>query len=662
MRLPTRMSTADRIDPATMAGRSGKKGLVGLLTTCLFFCMLVESRSETWSLSEAQRNRARDVLLAGMRSGEFWPSMHAAEGLTLAGWNGHVLEELPERLQQEMDDQKRCGLARELVRAGDRRYLQVLFGILASEDPHGHVHAAESLFKMREIGDGIRLRAAMAQSENVRLRLMAAAALARCGNPLALKMLRETVHAEDDSIARLAVWVLGRIGDATDQALIRRRRETVSVEIDRCFFDHSLAALGDPAGQRRLLENLQSPDAAVRTYAATFAGDARLLSSRERLLDQLEDPALDARIRAAQTLLQLERASDRDPEEDISRIVFQATSSNPRYTEGSIIPRWDGSLEFAVTEFAGKGSDFDAARIISRRSADDGRSWSSPRVLQQNTGGQNVMSVTLRRFVKPADPDHVAMFFLEKNSFDDLDLYVRFSEDELDSFGDRQLVTDLPGYHVVNNDRVLQLTTGRILVPAASTADVKTINHFRSRCFISDDGGRSWRPGRESVDLPKRGAMEPGLVELNDGRVLMILRNQLGYISRCVSEDGGETWSKPESLGLKAPEAPATIRRIPATGDLMILWNNTFQPGTGHGGARTPLTVAVSGDEGRHWSHVRDLETRSDRTFSYPSVTFSGSRVIMSYWESAPEFGGYSCRFRSLPLARLYDGAGLTQR
>ena len=91
----------------------------------------------------------------------------------------------------------------------------------------------------------------------------------------------------------------------------------------------------------------------------------------------------------------------------------------------------------------------------------------------------------------------------------------------------------------MNNDRVTQLSSGRLLVPVASTADVRKVNHFVSRCWFSDDGGKTWQQGKGSVDQPKRGAMEPEVIELRDGRVLMIVRTQLGYIAASYSKDGG---------------------------------------------------------------------------------------------------------------------------
>ncbi len=590
------------------------------------------------------------VLREGLRGDDFWPSIHAAESLTLGGHGDEVIEFLTPRLPDEEDDQHRCGIARELVRAGDRGKARVMLEILSGDDKHGHVHAAESLYKVIEIGDGVAMRKAFAQSENATLKLMAGGALARCGNPAAMTYLREMLNDDDAERYRIAAWILGRIGDEADIPRLKKQLPRCPDDLTRVYIENALAALGDTDGLATLTSNLKSDDPAIRTYAATFAGDARAVDVAGQLQEMLNDPHPDARIRAAQSLLWMSRPAIPDREADISQIVFSPTKQNPRYTEGSILELNDGSLLFAVTEFQESDSDFAKAHIVARTSTDGGRTWGDSRILQKNTGGLNVMSVTLRRVT----PNRIGLFYLQKNSFNDLDLFVRLSKDEALTFGSPVLVTADEGYHVVNNDRVTQLSTGRLLAPAASTPDVRTVNHFVSRCYISDDGGQSWRPGKGHVDADKRGAMEPEVIELNDGRVMMIVRTQLGIIGKSYSEDGGDTWSEMSSLGVQAPEAPATLRRVPATGDLLLIWNNTYKEGAGHGGRRTPLTAALSHDEGQTWDHTRNLESNPEQTFSYTSLTFVRDRTVMSYWVSG-EAGRYSSRFRSLPVSWFYE-------
>lgn len=602
-------------------------------------------------LTDPVRERCLTTLRDGMRGEEFWPSIHAAEGLTLAGHGAEVIRFLTPKLASENDDQHRCGIARELVRAGDRAKADIMLKILAGDDPHGHVHAAESLYKVVEIGDGTALRAAFEQNDLITLKLMAAGALGRCGNPRAMSFLRESLNHDDPNVLRIAAWILGRIGNSSDIPALKKQLPRCEEKLLTAYINHSLAALGDKDGLTGLAANLKDDDAAVRTYAATFASDARALNLADSLTAMLDDEHPDAAYRAAQSLLMLAGPPPHDATEDISQIVYRATAKNPRYTEGSIVAMRNGDLLFAVTEFQDGGSDFAKAHIVARRSADGGRTWGEKKVLQENTGGMNVMSVTLRRLPNGS----IGLFYLQKNSHDDLKMFVRHSTDEAKTFSNPIPVTTNDGYHVINNDRITVLSSGRLLVPAASTPDVRTVNHFVCHCYLSDDNGRTWRNGTGEVDAPKRGAMEPEVAELNDGRLLMLIRNQLGYVGKSYSTDGGETWSEMKSLGVKGPEAPATLRRIPSTGDLLLIWNNTYTKGAGHGGKRTPLTAAISTDEGDSWTIVDNLEANPQRTFSYTSLAFVRDRAVMSYWESGPGPGQYSCRFRSLPVAWFYS-------
>lgn len=335
--------------------------------------------------------------------------------------------------------------------------------------------------------------------------------------------------------------------------------------------------------------------------------------------------------------------------------VYTATEAHPRYSEGAVLPLNDGRLLFAITEFQGGGSDFSAAHIVGRTSEDGGRTWGPKRVLQENVGERNVMSASLHRMAEGGPhAGEIAFFYLVKHSHSDLDVYARFSTDEAETFGEPILVSDVPGYHVMNNDRVTQLNTGRLLAPVASTADVGSVNHFVSYCFLSDDGGRTWRKGAGEVDYAKRGAMEPEVIEMDDGRVLMTFRTQLGHIGQAISKDGGDTWGEPASWGVRAPEAPATLREIPDTGDWLLVWNDTYVEGAGHGGKRRPLNTAISPDEGKTWHHQRVLDDSEEHTYAYTSLTFHDGRALLSYYVGDDETGRISTRFRSVTVEWFY--------
>ncbi len=259
------------------------------------------------TLEDSTRQKCLNVLRSGMRSAEFWPSIHAAEGLTSGGQGDEVIAFIKPMLEEPYDDQQRCGLARELVRAGDGSAAGIMLKILAGKDAFGHVHAAESLYKVGELGDGKDLRKAFEQTENPRLKLMAAAALGKAGNLEALQHVRKTIFDKDPEQARTAAWIVARIGKPEDIKDLKRGLANMDDEFSRSYFEHALATLGDEAGLKALAKNLGSQDPAVRTYAATFAGDARAVSVAPRLKELLDDENIDVRVRAAQSLLALSK-------------------------------------------------------------------------------------------------------------------------------------------------------------------------------------------------------------------------------------------------------------------------------------------------------------------------------------------------------------------
>lgn len=271
---------------------------------------LVTATGFAHAQAPAMRERAVAVLrvgLSGTGADAFWPAMHAAEGLTLAGFPAEVRAALEPRLATEDDPRHRCGLARELVRAGDRDRVAILAGILAGDDPRGHVHAAESLFKVGEVGDAAALQRAAGQRHDIKLRLMASAALARRGDAAGLATIRAALRGDDPDGIMLAGWILGQIGDATDIEPLRAGLPAAATPLTRAYLQHALAMRGDAAGLEALGRNLTAADDAIRAAAANAAGEARAAALATELVKRLDDPALDVRIRAAHAILVLDQ-------------------------------------------------------------------------------------------------------------------------------------------------------------------------------------------------------------------------------------------------------------------------------------------------------------------------------------------------------------------
>ncbi|HVV01589.1 MAG TPA: sialidase family protein, partial [Verrucomicrobiae bacterium] len=92
-----------------------------------------------------------------------------------------------------------------------------------------------------------------------------------------------------------------------------------------------------------------------------------------------------------------------------------------------------------------------------------------------------------------------------------------------------------------------------------------------------------------------------------------------------------------------SPESPATIRRIPNSPDLLLLWNDHCQRSESfrraHPPVRNPLVAALSHDGGKTWVNERTIENASDRGFCYSAVAFAGDRVLLAYCAGKSPYG-----------------------
>ena len=209
-------------------------------------------------------------------------------------------------------------------------------------------------------------------------------------------------------------------------------------------------------------------------------------------------------------------------------LLLNPSSQYPRRSEGAIEPLNDGRLGFVYTRFTGGNKDDSPADIVVRTSRDAGRHWGRERLLVSRDGSRNVMSVSLLRLAG----GELLLFYLRKSGCGDCLMYVQRSADELATLSPPVRVTVTDGYHVVNNDRIVQLTGGRIIVPAAwhpcpDGTDKTWSPYAVCRAFFSDDDGRTWQAGAD-VPPPRETRpvvlQEPGVVELADGRLLMWMR------------------------------------------------------------------------------------------------------------------------------------------
>ena len=325
--------------------------------------------------------------------------------------------------------------------------------------------------------------------------------------------------------------------------------------------------------------------------------------------------------------------------EPFHTVVAPVGPNNPRNSEAAIVLLRDGSLLLGWTEFyAGSGADHGPARISGKISKDGGRTWGEKYTLVENDGGCNVMEVN---FLRLRD-DQIALFYCQKNSErEDCRVMMRTSRDEGKTFGDPKQLSESGKYTGLTNGRCIRLVSGRILLEAWEGGD--------SYCYLSDDDGQSWQESQRVK--PGKGSWEPACIELEDGRVLMLMRTGMGGQYQSFSADGGATWSEPELSQLAGTAAPVSISRVPTTGHLLAIWNNNLGKVASHNRNRNPLTAAISTDEGESWQRFRNIEESPNDAWAYPAVTWLNDKALLTYFSYT---GGHSLHLKILAAEWFY--------
>ena len=272
------------------------------------------------------------------------------------------------------------------------------------------------------------------------------------------------------------------------------------------------------------------------------------------------------------------------------------------------------------------------------------------------------------------------------------------------------------GLGVPNYDVLLKASDGRLFLPVRGSAAASRLlasqsaaqGIFRGQranieghahrpeadysfAWFSDDEGRTWRKSHGSILIWKDdgfGGMwpadEPCMVELGNGDLMMFFRTTLGriYTSRSgpvdtvmrggpwrpdartpVKAPAGAYWDNPQPTPLAAAYTPCRVRRIPSTGDLLIVWNQVSGDEIRGSYSRCRMSSAVSSDDGVTWQHFRTIdrsvlppagriepdEPAMARAIAwvgevpddwghldYPNIGFFGDKVVVSWTRAVP--------------------------
>lgn len=354
---------------------------------------------------------------------------------------------------------------------------------------------------------------------------------------------------------------------------------------------------------------------------------------------------------------------------------IEPAENNPRNSEGAFIDTDSGEVLFIYSRFSGNDANDDAcSNLYLIRSSDCGKSFSHPpeEVLTcKGESGINIMSVSLLKL----QDDAIGLFYLVKETDSLVRLYLRRSYDSGKTWSDRVLCTPQQGCFVVNNDRVIRLSNGRLIAPAAvhrkgfTICDGEESGGFMDMrsdtvFFISDDDGKSWRISHGKCSMPygsvcRSGLQEPGVLELESNILWAWARTDIGRQFEMYSIDGGDSWTTVQPSRFTSPCSPLSMKRM-KDGKLIAIWNpvpnyNGRKISAYWSGGRNPLVYAVSSDNGKTFSDVKYIENDETHGYCYTAIHFTSDALLLGYCAGPLAQGALLCttRIRRILISEL---------
>ena len=203
----------------------------------------------------------------------------------------------------------------------------------------------------------------------------------------------------------------------------------------------------------------------------------------------------------------------------------------------------------------------------------------------------------------------------------------------------------------------IELKNGNFIIPMtesdtarANKPSIGMVDHglFQVMTLNSTNLGQTWTRSLTTLKIPiesswvtRYGAIEPHAIEMNDGRIWMLIRTNKGFLYESFSDNAGTTWSAPTQSSFISSDSPASTVRL-ADGSIILLWNSNQRYDDKRSyaaGGREVLHAAMSKDDGKTWKGFREVMTtinsktpvtRGDRGTAYPSaVELPNGNILM---------------------------------
>lgn len=339
------------------------------------------------------------------------------------------------------------------------------------------------------------------------------------------------------------------------------------------------------------------------------------------------------------------------------------TPENGRNSEGSFIRQPDGGILFAYSRYSSNDYDDGASCDIAViRSFDEGETWSEPEIIARSAdyGVRNLMSVSA---VYQQDQT-LGIYFIIKENDGNNSVGRALSADGYTFTCERCQIKGSETYYVLNNDRVVRLADGRLVIPVALHGHNKK-EYFDifavSSCLVSTDDGKTFSliPIRLTIPALKAGDVgmqEPGIYQHKDGTIRLWARTSAGFQYESYSHDNLNSFTAPAPSVFTSPDSP--LEMAEHDGILYAVYNpvarSLYSRSNGEhvSWGRTPLVVRKSLDDGLTWGPLTPIEEDEFRGYCYPAMFFTNDNsMLCAYCRGGQEDGICLARLGIMKIA-----------
>ena len=295
--------------------------------------------------------------------------------------------------------------------------------------------------------------------------------------------------------------------------------------------------------------------------------------------------------------------------------VYSGTESAPECHASTIVKLTSGVKVCAF--FAGSKEGKDDVCIYLARCVDN--VWQPAKKVTADDGQPHWNPVL---FEKKAG--ELWLFYKVGKPIADWQTYYKVSFDDGATWStEKELVLgdETGGRGPVKNKPILT-SFGQIFAPAS-------VERGPWRCFIDVENNGSWekRPIPVSENDDQINFIQPSLWENPIGSFHALMRTSGGRIYRSDSLDNGATWCTAYPIDI--PNNNSGLDCVITSSGVIALVCNPIEK---NWGARVPLSLFISTDNGDTFVKALDLETEEGKwEFSYPAIIADGNTLMITY-------------------------------